>query len=101
MVQIIIQQDCIEIKGHANFSKKNQDIVCAGISAVVLGACELWKNDKTIQIFNNVNQGWVKIIFDSKAQKNQIIQNQITLIKMQLKMIAINYSLNVKILNLN
>jgi uncharacterized protein YsxB (DUF464 family) len=34
----------ITIKGHANFAIKGNDIVCAGISSIVEGSCNFFKN---------------------------------------------------------
>lgn len=41
MIQICFKSDSLEILGHAEFAPSPHDVVCAGISAIVLGAWEL------------------------------------------------------------
>lgn len=62
------------ITGHANFSEIGNDIVCAGISAIVIGTLnalhELENNQ--VQVINNTT-GLVKLKVTSFTNNSQII----------------------------
>ncbi|MCQ2748385.1 MAG: ribosomal-processing cysteine protease Prp [Mycoplasmoidaceae bacterium] len=38
MIKIIYTDSSISVTGHANFVISGKDIVCAGVSAIILGA---------------------------------------------------------------
>lgn len=52
----------VRINGHANFSTKGKDIVCAGISSVVEGTCSFLKKKYNILISIEINDAEVVFI---------------------------------------
>lgn len=64
------------ITGHANFSEIGNDIVCAGISAIVIGTLnalhELEYNQ--VQVINNTT-GLVKLKVTNITNNSQVILN--------------------------
>ncbi len=58
MIKIVFYKNAFNISGHANFKEKN-DIICAGISAIVEGSLNWFiKND----IFLEKQDGLIKLI---------------------------------------
>ena len=79
MTSVLIHKEnnlitCIEIKGHALFNEHGKDIVCAGISSIVFGACnaleELTTYDEN-QI--EVTSGCVKIPDIKNDERMQLV----------------------------
>lgn len=48
-----------EIKGHANFAKKGQDIVCAGVSAITVGTVNAIESLTGIQMDSVMKDGFL------------------------------------------
>ncbi|MDQ0514079.1 uncharacterized protein YsxB (DUF464 family) [Mycoplasmoides fastidiosum] len=91
MIRIRINPAEISVQDHANFAVVNQDIVCAGVSAIILGACGFWINDQRIEIVQTVNPALVTIRFNSDALADSDLLSQKALLVKQLTMIAQNY----------
>lgn len=84
-----------EVAGHANFDQIGQDIVCAGISAIVFGslnALDNLVNQEEIKITQA--DGKIDIIVLKPTSNNQIILKTML---WQLKTISLQYSKNITI----
>ena len=57
----------IVIKGHANYSEKGKDIVCAAVSAIAIYSINLMEKFGFV-INNTVEEGYVKIINDVHSE---------------------------------
>ena len=84
----------LEVSGHSNFAKKGKDIVCAGVSAIVIGginAITSLAGEKSINY--EVKDGYTKLtnINDSK------VQEIIKVVIIQLKTVEDSYSKFIKI----
>lgn len=66
--------DEVTIVGHANYSQLGTDIVCASISAIVIGTLNALDEmeSKTIKVINNTS-GLVKIKVITTTNNNQVI----------------------------
>jgi uncharacterized protein YsxB (DUF464 family) len=82
------------VKGHSNYAPKGSDIVCAGVSAIVVGGinaiCSL-VNDN--QINYEVEDGYVRL----SSLNNIEVQNILKVIIIQLKSVEDSYSKHIKI----
>ena len=82
------------VKGHSNYAPKGSDIVCAGVSAIVVGGinaiCSL-VNDN--QINYEVEDGYVRL----SSLNNIEVQNILKVIVIQLKSVEDSYSKHIKI----
>ena len=84
-----------EVKGHALFAPYGQDLVCAGVSAVVIGgfnALEKYVNDKSVELIQKESELKVDVIKD-----NETIQTILNTILVQLQTIESSYQKNIKI----
>ncbi len=85
----------LEVSGHSNYDEKGKDIVCAGVSSVVVGGLNAltYENKKKVSI--KMNDGYVKVdILDLNDDKLQLIMNVIII---QLKSIEESYKKYIKI----
>lgn len=86
--------DELIVMGHSNFAPKGSDIVCAGVSAIVIGGinaiCSLVKDQK---INYEVEDGYVRLT----SLDNVEVQNILKVIIVQLKSVEDSYSKNIKI----
>lgn len=66
--------DEVTIVGHANYSQLGTDIVCASISAIVIGTLNALDEmeSKTIKVINNTS-GLVKVKVITTNNNNQVI----------------------------
>lgn len=82
------------VKGHSNFAPKGSDIVCAGVSAIIVGGinaiCSLVNDFK---INYEVEDGYVRL----SSLNNIEVQNILKVIIVQLKSVEDSYSKNIKI----
>ena len=96
-VTINYRNDCIEelvVKGHSNFAPKGSDIVCAGVSAIVIGglnAIDSLVNNNGIDY--EVSDGYVRMSNLSNVE----VQNILKIIIIQLKSVEDSYSKPIKI----
>jgi len=85
----------VQIEGHANFSQSGNDIVCAGISAIVIGTLNALAQMQKQQVkVSNYQNGLVEIKILNDNQTNQII---LTTMLWQLKTISDQYPQYLKI----
>lgn len=79
--------------GHAEYDEAGKDLVCAGVSAVVIGGINALENEMAnLSIINKKNEIGVDVINDN--DKIQVILNTIYI---QLKTIEESYSKYIKI----
>lgn len=66
--------DEVTIVGHANYSQLGTDIVCASISAIVIGTLNALDEmeSKTIKVISNTS-GLVKVKVITTTNNNQVI----------------------------
>ena len=84
----------LEVKGHSHFAPKGSDIVCAGVSAIVVGGINaiisLVENQK---VDYEVKDGYVKL----NNLDNIEVQNILKVLIVQLKSVEDSYSKHIKI----
>lgn len=84
----------IEVQGHSNFAPKGSDIVCAGVSAIVIGglnAIDSLVNNHNINY--DVQDGYVKM----SSLSNIEVQKILKVVIVQLKSVEDSYSKHIKI----
>ena len=85
----------LEVSGHSNYDEHGKDIVCAGVSAVVVGGLNALTNENKKKVSCKVNDGYVNVdVLDLNDDKLQIIMDVIVI---QLKSIEESYKKFVKI----
>lgn len=83
----------LEVKGHSNFAEKGKDIVCAGVSAIVIGGINAITSLTNFKINYEVDDGYVKL-----TNLNDIeVQKIIKVVIIQLKSVEDSYSKHIKI----
>ena len=89
----------LRVKGHADFAPGGQDLVCAGVSAVVIGGINALKHPESFEIFQESGLAVIKL-----KPKEEITNYDATVINTMLdqletiqqsygKYITINYNL--------
>ncbi|AUB31341.1 ribosomal-processing cysteine protease Prp [Spiroplasma floricola] len=82
------------VKGHANFDKFGQDIVCAGITAIVSGSLNAldikFKNNVELNV--NENEISIKVI-----KNDDLLNHLLEFMIIQLETIEVQYPKNFKI----
>ena len=91
MITIDYDKNSIVVTGHANYADNGKDIVCAGVSAIVMGAIN-WFNDEDI-VLSIDNTRKIELSLINKTKSNQ---EKINLILIQLKSIELKYKKNIK-----
>ncbi len=83
----VIQQ--VHVSGHANYAEHPNDIVCAGVSAIVFGTlnaiCELWGEGST-----TVNVQENEVLIEAELDIN--VCNVLEVMYYQLKTLEENYN---------
>ncbi len=88
--------DSLIISGHAEFAKKGQDLVCAGISAIAFGALngfnELAPNNFDIVVADN-------LITVSVVEQSETVEQLMNFTKYQFKTVYAHYPeyINIKV----
>lgn len=83
------------VSGHANYDKYGQDLVCAGVSAIMFGGLNALESEISfIEIINQENK--LGVIVNQGNDKIEIILETILT---QLKTIAESYPKNIKIIH--
>lgn len=76
-VEVIRNQNfqitCLEIKGHSNFAPHGEDLVCAGVSAIVVGGLNALHEYEPLLQELIMKDGYVKIATTSDVNTLQII----------------------------
>ena len=83
MIKINFYQNGYIVSGHANYSENN-DIVCAGVSSIVIGSIN-WFNQEDVIV--KIDDGYLCLKFKSKLD---YWIKYLDLIKIQLESIALN-----------
>ena len=101
MIKINIEKNntkiiSLEISGHSNYDEKGKDIVCAGVSAVVVGGINCLVNESKHDIKYECKEGY-SYIFVKKID-NENIQRILDVITTQLYTIEESYPKFVKII---
>lgn len=94
MIEIHRHDKGISIKGHANYAPLGQDIVCAGVSALVqslIRSIEILTDDK---IKYEVSSGMVDINYENLSERAQVLVDSFFV---GVQMIADEYPDNVRI----
>lgn len=82
------------VQGHSNFAPKGSDIVCAGVSAIVIGGLNAIDSlVKNHNIDYEVKDGYVRMSNLSNVE----VQNILKIIIVQLKSVEDSYSKHIKI----
>ena len=83
------------VSGHSNYDEHGKDIVCAGVSAVVVGGLNALINENKRKISAKVDDGYVNIdVLDLNDNNIQLIMDVIVI---QLKSIEESYKKYIKI----
>ena len=83
------------VSGHSNYDEHGKDIVCAGVSAIVVGGLNALTIENKRKISAKVEDGYVNIdVLDLNDDKLQLI---IDVMVIQLKSIEESYKKNIKI----
>lgn len=53
--------ESLRVKGHANFAPGGQDLVCAGVSAIVIGGINALRNPESFEIFQEPGLAVIKL----------------------------------------
>lgn len=87
--------DSLEVSGHSNYDEHGKDIVCAGVSAVVVGGLNALTNENKNKVSCKVRDGYVNVdVLDLNDDKIQLIMDVIII---QLKSIEESYKKYIKI----
>ncbi|MEK4512444.1 MULTISPECIES: ribosomal-processing cysteine protease Prp [Paenibacillus] len=103
VVSILRRQDNgiegFEVKGHANYAKAGQDIVCAGVSAVTVGTVNSIEALTGIVMDSEMKNGFLNASLPSTVQPQAKDQAQLLLASMvvMLKGIEGSYGKYIKI----
>lgn len=74
-------------EGHSLFAKKGKDIVCAGVSACIVGAFNAIEETKNFQFTLSDGKAELKVLSRVNEHDEIVIQTLLT----QLKTIAVSY----------
>ena len=91
MIKIKYTTTSLTITGHAGYENPGKDIVCAGVSAIILGAIK-WFKPQDIELTQTKNKLIVKL--NNTKPENMM---KLDLIVTQLKPIAKKYKKYIKI----
>ena len=83
------------VSGHSNYDEHGKDIVCAGVSAIVIGGLNAMTYENKHKISAKVNDGYVNVdVLDLNDDKLQLIMDVIVI---QLKSIEEEYKKYIRI----
>ena len=94
MIEVCRHNDGITITGHANFAPIGQDIVCAGVSALVQTLIQSVEELTTDTIQYDMQPGSVHIKFWCLSDQSKVLVDAFFI---GIKQIADNYPCNVKL----
>jgi uncharacterized protein YsxB (DUF464 family) len=86
----------LEVSGHSNYDEKGRDIVCAGVSAIVVGGLNALLNEKKTAIEYECKEGYSRVFV--KNIDNDNIQKILDVITTQLYTIEESYPKFIKII---
>jgi uncharacterized protein YsxB (DUF464 family) len=101
MIKVTIEKNntkivSLEVSGHSNYDEKGKDIVCAGVSAVVVGGINCLINEDKNAITYECKEGYSKV--DVKNIDNDNINKILDVITTQLYTIEESYPKFIKII---
>ncbi|MBB3109909.1 hypothetical protein FHS18_001972 [Paenibacillus phyllosphaerae] len=81
------------ITGHANFAKRGQDIVCAGVSTVSVGTVNAIEELTGVALPASMKSGWLQsdIPLQADDSVNERIQLLLESMRVMLQSIAVSY----------
>ena len=85
--------DTFEVSGHSNYAVKGSDIVCAGVSGIVVGVLNALSELTNVKLDVKVDDGYVYL----KCDKDNEFQKILKVILIQLKSVEESYSKYIKI----
>ena len=67
MIKVVIEKNnskivSLEVSGHSNYDEKGRDIVCAGVSAIVVGGINALINENKKAIEYECKEGYAKVL---------------------------------------
>ena len=67
MIKVVIEKNnskivSFEVSGHSNYDEKGRDIVCAGVSAIVVGGINALVNENKKAIEYECKEGYAKVL---------------------------------------
>ena len=86
----------LEVSGHSNYDEKGKDIVCAGVSAIVVGGLNALLNENKKAINYECKEGYAKVFV--KEVDNDNINMILDVITTQLYTIEESYPKFIKII---
>lgn len=85
----------ITVSGHANYKAYGEDLICAGVSAIMFGLCNALDELKTKSNYE-IKTNQFKIQSDLSTKSNTILNTGLV----QLQTIAESYPKNIKIIKM-
>jgi uncharacterized protein YsxB (DUF464 family) len=101
MIKVTIEKNntkviSLEVSGHSNYDEKGKDIVCAGVSAIVVGGLNALLNENKKAINYECKEGYASIFV--KEIDNDNINKILDVITTQLYTIEESYPKFIKII---
>ena len=94
MIKVVKNKDIITISGHANYSDKGTDIVCASVSSIVLTTVNSVMNiDKESILYTDDGN----VITIKKLNSNDIVDTLLKTMIELLKDLSLQYKNNIKV----
>ena len=95
MIKVVVENDKIEVSGHANYDDYGKDIVCASVSSIVITTINavIEIDEDSIDYEDNDN----KIIIEIKKD-NETVKKLINNMVFMLENLEKDYPKNIKIL---
>lgn len=69
MIEVSVRENAIKVSGHAKYAPHGQDIVCAGVSSLVLTLIRSIEDLTRDEIEYKVSPGWVDIQYGNLSEK--------------------------------
>ena len=83
MIKVVIEKNnskivSLEVSGHSNYDTKGKDIVCAGVSAIVVGGINALVNENKKAIDYECKEGYAKVVVKNIDNNINMILDVIT-----------------------
>ncbi|MBQ9024454.1 MAG: ribosomal-processing cysteine protease Prp [Bacilli bacterium] len=95
MIKVILENNKIEVSGHANFDDYGKDIVCASVSTLVISTINNIIDVDEDSILYEENDNKIKIEIKNN---NEIVKKLINNMVLMLESLEKDYPKNIKIL---
>ena len=100
MIKVVIEKNnskivSFEVSGHSNYDEKGKDIVCAGVSAIVVGGINALVNENKKAIEYECKEGYAKVLVKNIDSNIEMI---LDLISTQLYTVEESYPKFIKII---